>query len=359
MASFQLHPGRSVGADNPCYVIAEIGQNHQGEMSIAMELISGAAKAAVDCVKFQKSKLTRKFTRSALDRPYVSKHSFGANYGEHKRSLEFTEEQFHQLQRYALNEGVQFTASPMDIESVDFLLSLNVPFLKIGSGDVNNYPMLQWATRKDHTQPIVLSTGMHDIKVIQKSMSIIADSTRSCCILQCTSCYPCPAEHVNLNVMKSYQKMFPFAVVGYSGHELSDEVSLAAVAMGAKVLERHVTLDHSMKGSDHACSLNMDQLTALVGKIRTIEKAFGSFEKKRCSVEEPCYRKLGKSIVTSKAIAKGEVIDESMLDIKVAEPQGIEAHFYYQIIGQKVAQDLEVDVAIQLNHLVDSGFAFQ
>ncbi|XP_053209836.1 sialic acid synthase-like [Panonychus citri] len=345
--SFELHPGRLIGDNQACYVIAEIGQNHQGSMSIAMDLIAGASKAGVDCVKFQKSNLTRKFTQSALSRPYQGFNSFGSTYGEHKKSLELTNEQFVQLKDYANNQGVQFTASPMDIDSVDFLASIKVPFLKIGSGDTNNYPLIKRAT--NYNQPIVLSTGMTDVDIVQQSVSIIKESGNSLAILQCTSSYPCPPEHVNLNVIKTYQRSFPFAVIGYSGHESADDdsISLAAVALGAKVLERHVTLDQSMKGSDHRCSLNLEQLTSLIKKIRTIEKAFGSNEKVKNSSEIPCYLKLGKSIVTTRTIKKGETINESMLDIKVSEPPGIAAHKFYQLIGRKVNKDLMEDNPIQ------------
>lgn len=345
----ELAPGRLVGGTHPCFVIAEVGQNHQGDLNIAMEMIRKAALAKCDCVKFQKSYSSSKFTASALSRPYESVHSFGATYGEHKAHLEFTDEQFYALQRYANNEGILFTASAMDRKSADFLLQLNVPFIKIGSGDTNNYPLIDHIAKMK--KPIVYSTGMHDLSVIRHAYELITASNNASAVLHCISSYPTPPQHINLNVVQLYREQFPLSVIGYSGHEKGIAISIASVALGAKILERHMTLDKQMKGNDHSCSLEPDEFRLLVEQVREVELSLGTKEKKRQSSELPCYLKLGKSVVSTKAIPEGSVITEKDLDIKVSEPNGIEAHFFYDVVHRVARHNIAGDTPIQYSDL--------
>ncbi|RWS24675.1 sialic acid synthase-like protein [Leptotrombidium deliense] len=346
---FELTPNRYVGIDEPCFVIAEIGQNHQGKMEIAMQMIKAAAEIKCDCVKLQKCYLESKFTRSALQREYRSPHSFGETYGEHKAALQFTDEQFVTLQRYAHNVGIEFTASAMDIRSVDFLCQINVPFIKIGSGDTDNVQLLKHCANK--SQPIVYSTGMHSIDTIKRMYNLIAPLNHRLCILHCVSSYPTPIEDIHLNVIQQYCDEFPSSVIGYSGHELGVHISLAAVVMGAKVLERHFTLDKSMKGSDHKCSLEPQEFKSLVANIRDIEKAMGTKLKQRRDSELDCYFKLGKSIVAATRISKGTVVEEHHLDIKVSVPNGLRPEQMYDIIGRKILNDVDIDCPLQLTDL--------
>ncbi|XP_069022835.1 sialic acid synthase-like [Embiotoca jacksoni] len=224
-----------------------------------------------DCAKFQKSELENKFNKRALERPYTSKHSWGKMYGEHKRHLEFSHEQYRELQKYAKEVGIFFTASGMDEMAVEFLNELNVPFFKVGSGDTNNFPYLEKTAKKG--RPMVVSSGMQSMETMRHVYKTVKEHNQNFTILQCTSAYPLEAEDVNLRVIMEYQKEFPDIPIGYSGHESGINISVAAVALGAKVIERHITLDKTWKGSDHAASLEPSELTELVRSIRLVEKA--------------------------------------------------------------------------------------
>lgn len=347
----ELTPGRRIGGRHPCYVIAELGQNHQGDENIAIELIRAAKAANCDCVKLQKSYARDKFTAAALARPYNSAHSFGPTYGDHKHALELTDEQFHYLQRFSHNESITFSASAMDTRSVDFLAHIGCPFIKIGSGDANNFHLIRHVVSKH--LPVVYSTGMQPMHIISTAYDmLLANRNPALAVLHCVSSYPTPFDELNLHVIDTYRNRFTRAVIGYSGHELGLAPSLAAVALGAKVLERHITLDKTMKGNDHACSLEPAELRALVEQVRQIELSLGSPHKVRQPSEEPCYRKLGKSVVAARDLPVGTVITEHDLDVKVAEPPGVEAHLFDSLIGKKATTSIARDEAIQCNDVV-------
>ncbi|XP_003746203.1 sialic acid synthase [Galendromus occidentalis] len=309
--------GRLVGVDQPVYIIAEIGQNHQGCLQTAMLMIEEAARAGVDCVKFQKSTLREKYSPSVLARRYDSPNSFGSTYGAHKAFLELTEDDYRALQKKARDCGVQMTASAMDQTALDFLESLEVPFIKIGSGDSNNMRLIGKAAKTGI--PLVISTGMSNMETVERIYSLVSNSFG---MLQCTSAYPTRPSQVNLNVIDAYRQRFPRAVIGFSGHEESFIATLGAVAKGAKIIERHFTLDKSLKGSDHKCSLDPVEMRTMIEQIRVLEKCLGSSAKTFLDCERPCFDKLGKSIVASRNIRSGTKIAEVDLQVKVAEPHG-------------------------------------
>jgi sialic acid synthase len=229
----ELAPSKWVGRSRPCFIIAEVGQNHQGDMDTAKSLIRAAKECGADCVKFQKTCLHEKFNSAALKRPYVGPNSWGSTYGEHKQHLEFSDAQFKELQKFALQMGIIFTASAMDMVSVDVLCSLAVPFLKIGSGDASNFPLLQHAATKKI--PLVISTGMQNMDTVRSIYNLLTAAKSQFCLLHCVSAYPTPAHDINLRVIETYKREFPDIPIGYSGHELGTAISLAAVAMGAQV----------------------------------------------------------------------------------------------------------------------------
>ncbi|XP_026990470.1 N-acetylneuraminic acid synthase a [Tachysurus fulvidraco] len=341
---FELCPGRMIGGNQPCFIIAEIGQNHQGDVQIAKEMIKMAKDSGADCAKFQKSELEFKFNKLALERPYSSIHSWGKTYGEHKRHLEFTHEQYRELQRFAQDIGIYFTASGMDEMAVEFLHQLNVPFFKVGSGDTNNFPYLEKTAQKG--RPMVVSSGMQSMETMRRVYQTVKKHNQNFCILQCTSAYPLEPEHVNLRVITEYQKEFPDIPIGYSGHETGISVSLAAVALGAKVLERHVTLDKSWKGSDHSASLDPSELAELVRSVRIVERALGNGIKRMLPCEVPCHDKLGKSVVAKVAIPKGTELTLDMLAVKVAEPKGVAPEDIFELLGKKTVKDIGEDESV-------------
>ncbi|KZS07520.1 Sialic acid synthase [Daphnia magna] len=325
--SFELINNRWIGDGYPCFIIAEIGQNHQGDIEIAKKLIKMAKDCGADCVKFQKSDLYAKFTKSVLDRQYESPHAWGSTYGEHKQFLEFSKDQYEELMAFASSLNIHFTASAMDDVSVDFLINLRVPFLKIGS-------------------------GMQDMKTVIRAMEVMNSFNSKVCLLQCTSSYPTPEDEVHLRVMQTYRDHFPQSPVGYSGHELGLTITLAAAALGAHVIERHITLDKSWKGNDHACSLDETELKLLVEGIRTIEKALGSAIKSKQPSEEPCHQKLGKSIVGKQKLEAGIKLCKEHLTVKVGQPVGWPPQDLDLLIGKTLSRDVDEDETITLDCII-------
>ncbi|XP_078532673.1 N-acetylneuraminate-9-phosphate synthase-like [Lissotriton helveticus] len=338
---FELCPGRSIGGDHPCFVIAEIGQNHQGDLETAKKMIRMAKDCGADCAKFQKSELEHRFIKTALERPYTSKHSWGKTYGDHKRHLEFSHDQYRELQKYANEIGIYFTASGMDEMAVEFLHELGVPFIKVASADASNFGYLEKTARKG--RPMVISSGMQSMDTMRRVYQIVKPINPNFCILQCTSAYPLDPAHVNLRVIKALQEEFPDIPIGYSGHEGGIAISIAAVAMGAKVVERHVTLDKTWRGSDHLASLEPSELAELVRSIRTVEMAMGSPIKHFLPCEKGCHDKLGKSVVAKVCIPAGTVMTLDMLTVKVAEPHGLHPEQISHLEGKTAKKDIEED----------------
>ncbi|XP_029950436.1 sialic acid synthase-like [Salarias fasciatus] len=344
---FELCPKRMIGGSHPCFIIAEIGQNHQGDINIAKKMIKMAKDCGADCAKFQKSELEYKFSKPALERLYTSKHSWGRTYGEHKRHLEFSHDQYRELKQYASEVGIFLTASGMDEKAVEFLDELDVPFFKVASCDANNFPYLEKTAQKG--RPMVVSTGMQSMDTVRRVYSTVKKYNPKFTLLQCTSTYPLDPADVHLSVIKNYQKEFPDIPIGYSGHEQGLYITVAAVAMGAKVVERHVTLDKTWKGNDHEASLEPTELAELVKAIRLVELAMGSPAKMMLPSEKGCHDKLGKSVVANKKIAKDTVLSLDMFAVKVGEPKGIAPENMNQLVGKKIKVDVEYDDSILEN----------
>jgi len=362
VSDLELCPGRMIGPDHPVFIIAEIGQNHQGDITIAKKMISAAAQAGVDCVKFQKSSLPDKFNAAALARPYTSPHAWAETYGDHKKYLEFSEDQYRELQNYASEQGVAFTASAMDPVSAKFLDSLNVPFIKIGSGDANNLPLQVLVAQTG--RPMVVSTGMCDMTWVRTMVDTIRRHTDKIVLLQCTSSYPTLPQDTCLRVIDKYVIEFPDVHVGYSGHEEGIAISVAAANRGARVIERHFTLNKSWKGSDHKCSLDPNELAKLCHHIHNktdimmfkdvfgeeeamkVVKASMGDEKIVLDSEQSCIEKLGKTIVARRNIPQNTVISSDDIDIKVAEPRGIDPIHVDQYVGKLTNCDIEKDKSI-------------
>lgn len=231
------------------FVIAEIGQNHQGDVNVAKELILCAKESGADCVKFQKSCLPEKFTSAALNRPYNSVNAWGKTYGSHKEYLEFSVDQYRQLQSYANALEIIFTASAMDGKSLDDLYGLNVPVIKIGSGDANNVRLIE--TTAQNSIPLIVSTGMQDEASVRRIVSIMQEQhKRNVCLMHCVSAYPTQPQDVNLRLLEIYRKWFPDLCLGYSGHEQGVAISGAAVLLGAQVRMKTLRVFFLLSGCD-------------------------------------------------------------------------------------------------------------
>ncbi|KAL1506229.1 hypothetical protein ABEB36_005626 [Hypothenemus hampei] len=342
---------KHLNSTSKTFIIAEIGQNHQGDINIAKRLIKIAKECGADCVKFQKTCLEEKFTHSALKAPYFGENSWGTTYKEHKEFLEFSEDDFLQLQAYAKEVDTLFTASAMDEKSLEFLKRINVPFIKIGSGDSNNFLLIEKAAQTNI--PLVISTGMIDSDTTNEIYNIVSKHHKNFVLLHCVSAYPTPYEDVNLRVIQELQKKFPDILIGYSGHELGIHITVSAVALGARVIERHITLDKNQKGSDHKCSLEPKELTLMIQQIRTLETALGSSRKKIQPSELVCFEKLGKSLVYSKNFKIGHVIAKNDLKVKVSLPKGYNAIKYKDVLGKVLICNVIFDDPVQSYHFND------
>ncbi|MEE9324791.1 MAG: N-acetylneuraminate synthase family protein, partial [Dehalococcoidia bacterium] len=248
---------RLVGEGQSCFIVAEAGVNHNGDVALARKLIDVAVEAGADAVKFQKRSIEEIFIQSYLENPYFSVNGLGATYGEHRRRLELTEDEFAYLIEYAREKGIIFYASAWDARSADFLDSLQVPAFKITSADVTNLPLIEHIAKK--RKPIFMSTGMSTMDEVDEAVATIMRYHDQLILQHCVSTYPCESKDVNLQVMNTLRTRFGVPV-GYSGHERGIAIPAAAAALGAVVVEKHFTLDRTMKGPDHAASLEAQGL---------------------------------------------------------------------------------------------------
>lgn len=339
---------RLVGPGEPCYIIAEIGLNHNGKVELAKRLIDEAVKAHVDAVKFQKRTINKLLIREWLVKPYGGPNSFGATYGEHRQNLELSDQDWHTIAEYSMEKGIDFFASPWDLESADFLATLPMVAMKLASADVTNLPLVEHVSKKGF--PVILSTGMSTMEEIDEAVQTIAPYTQELILLHCISAYPFDNQYANLKVIQTLRKHFPYPI-GYSGHEKSGiVVSLGAVALGACIIERHFTLDRTMRGPDHAASLEPEGMSRLVESIRKLEDAFGDGRKEILEIEKPSREKLAKSIVSARQIRKGSRIGPDDLTVK-SPGTGLKPKYIPSLIGKVARKDIPEDVILPTDSL--------
>jgi N-acetylneuraminate synthase len=276
---------RMIGPNRPCYVVAEIGINHNGDIDLAKKLINVASGAGCDAVKFQKRKIDVVYTPEELSKP--RENPFGPTNGDLKYGLEFEREEYEEIDRYCREVKIDWFASCWDEASVDFIAKFNVPCFKIASASITDDNLLR------HTRavgkPIILSTGMSTLEQVDRAVDVLGK--KDLVILHACSTYPAYYEELNLKVINVLRDRYGVPV-GYSGHETGLPSSVAAAVMGASMIERHITLDRSMWGSDHAASLEPNGITRLVRDIRLIEKSMGDGVKRVLEREQPIIKKL-------------------------------------------------------------------
>lgn len=328
---------------NHCYIIAEIGINHQGSMDVAKEMIRQAKECGAHAVKFQKRDSETLYTRELLDKPYKNPNSFGDTYRTHREALEFSKDQYRELQQYSKEIGITFFATPFDFKSADFLEELNVPLYKIGSGDLKNIPFQKYIA--GFKKPVLLSTGGGTLEDVKRSYDAIMPINQQLCLLQCTSAYPAPAELMNLNVIKTYYENFPGVVVGLSDHSLSSIPALVAYGLGARVIEKHFTLDRCMKGSDQKASIEPSELKQLSEELIQAYQMMGSGVKKPHESENLALMKVNKRIVAKKTIPKGKRITENDLTVKSAE-KGFYPYEQEKVVGKMTMREILTDESL-------------
>jgi sialic acid synthase len=337
-----------IGDHAPCYVIAEIGHNHQGSVDKARELFREAKLAGAHAVKLQKRDNRGLYTRAAYNKPYDNENSFGATYGEHREFLEFGMNEYRELQRYAAELGVDFFATAFDMASADFLGELGMPAFKIASGDVKSIPLLKHVA--SFGKPIVISTGGALFDDVQRAYDTIMAINPQLGILQCTAGYPAAFEELDLRVVSQYRERFPGAVVGYSGHDNGIAMPVAAYVLGARIVEKHFTLNRAMKGTDHAFSLEPVGLRKMVRDLERTYKALGDGQKKIYDSEKAPIIKMGKSLVVARDLPAGHVLTKD--DIVMKSPGGgIPPYELDNILGRITLKALYEDDFLSLEML--------
>lgn len=338
--------GRLIDDASQTYVIAEIGHNHQGSLEKARALLRAAAECGVDAVKVQKRDNRNLFTRTLYEQPYENENSFGATYGEHREALELDRDALLQLQDDAKRLGVAFFATAFDETSADLLAGLEVPAFKIASGDLRNTPLLRYVAL--FGKPMIVSTGGATIEDVDRAVETILPLNRQVCLLQCTAAYPAEVEELNLGVIPTYRERYPELVVGLSDHQDGIAMALVAHMLGARVIEKHFTLSHSWKGTDHAFSLIPEGMRKLVRDLRRIPEAIGSAEKRPLAKEEAPLRKMGKKLVAARALPAGHVLCPGDLVAKSPADEGLAPCELEALLGSSLTSPLAVDQAVTL-----------
>lgn len=328
-------------------IIAEAGVNHNGSMELAKRLIDAAADAGVDYVKFQTFKAANLVTKNAKQAEYQQRNAQDDSQYAMLKKLELSQEQHHELIDYCKQKGVRFLSTAFDFESVDFLHSLNLGVWKIPSGEITNYPYLRKIAQ--FGEPVILSTGMSTNKDIDAAIKALCDNglkREQITLLHCNTEYPTPMQDVNLRAMQQMKEQFGMKV-GYSDHTPGIEVPIAAVALGAEVIEKHFTLDKTLPGPDHKASLEPQELKAMVSAIRNIEQALGDSEKHVSESERKNMPIARKSIVAARDIKQGEILTEDNLTTK-RPGSGISPMRWNEVVGTKAIRDFKIDELIEL-----------
>lgn len=329
-----------------CLIIAEAGVNHNGDVNLAYKLCDAAKKAGADVVKFQTWKTEAIITQNVAQAEYQKENTgLSESQFEMLKKLELSQDEFRKVKEYCDSIGITFASTADEPESLDFLVTLGIPFIKIGSGEIGNVSYLRYMGSKKI--PVILSTGMSSLADIDISLQALEEGgATDITLLHCTTSYPCAFENVNLNAMNTIHEAFKLPV-GYSDHTLGNSVAIAAVAMGARVIEKHFTLDKTMEGPDHRASSEPEEFATLVREIRNIEAALGDGKKKATGVEKEISKVVLKRIVAKKPIREGQVITEGDICVK-RNDIGLICSKWDEVIGMKAKKDYKVDEGIEL-----------
>ena len=340
--------GHRIADDSDCYVIAEIGHNHQGDLEKARQLFRSAHECGVQAVKLQKRDNRALYTAEMYDRPYEHENSFGRTYGEHREFLEFGRDEYVELQRYARELGLTFFATAFDIPSADFLADLDVPAYKLASGDLKNLPLLRHVA--GFQKPVIFSTGGASMDDVRRAYDAIATINPRVGILQCTASYPTEPQHMNLRVLETFRNAFPDTVVGLSDHYNGIAMAVVAYMLGARIIEKHFTLNHTWKGTDHALSLEPIGMHKMIRDLQRARLALGDGTKSALPIEASALSKMGKKIVAARPLAAGHVLREDDLAMK-SPGDGLPPTELDRIVGRKLRQALAPDAPLTLDIL--------
>ena len=336
---------RIISDDSDAYVIAEIGHNHQGSLKTAKELFQAAAECGVDAGKLQKRDNRSLYTREMYDKPYDNENSFGATYGEHREALEFGKLEYEELQAESDRLGLAFFSTAFDIRSADFLAELNTPAYKIASGDLKNVPLLRHVAKIG--KPMIVSTGGGTFDDVQRAYDTVMPINPRLCLMQCTCGYPAEFAELDLRVITTFREKFPEIVIGYSGHDNGIAMPLAAYMLGARIIEKHFTLNRAMKGTDHRFSLEPVGMKKMIRDLQRVRMALGDGRKKVYASEASPVLKMGKKLVAARDLPAGHVLTAA--DIAIKSPgDGLPPYYLDQVIGQALSRDVRADQSLTL-----------
>lgn len=325
-------------------IIAEAGVNHNGDINLAKQLCLAAKESGADVVKFQTWKTDKIITRKVEQADY-QKENTAVEQSQYDmlKELELSYDDFREIKKYCDDIGIVFASTADEEESLDFLIDLGIPFIKIGSGDIGNIPYLRYIGKKK--LPIIMSTGMSTIDDVKLSMeALLSGGSNDISLMHCTTNYPCDFENVNLSAMDTLHNTFNVSV-GYSDHTIGIEIPIAAVSKGATIIEKHFTLDRNMKGPDHLASTDPGQFKEMVRAIRNVEVAIGDGVKVPTEEESEISRVVYKRIVAVEPIKKGDIFTAKVLGVK-RNDTGVFASDWDNVIGKIATQDFNVDDGI-------------
>lgn len=337
-----------INKNSDCFVVAEIGHNHQGSVEIAKQMFKAAKHCGVEAVKLQKRHNRHLYTDKFYNTTYNSENAFGSTYGLHREALEFDKSQYLELKAFARQIDLIFFATPFDFKSVDFLESINMPCYKIASGDLTNIPLLQYVSQTG--KPLILSTGGGTLDDVRRAAGAILKKNKNLAILQCTASYPSDFSELDLSVISLYKHEFPEQIIGFSAHDNGIAMSVAAFVLGARIIEKHFTLNRVMKGTDHSFSIEPVGMKKLVRDLKRVRLALGDGRKKFYESEKSAVYKMGKHIVAAKNLKKGQILKKSDLAFK-SPSDGLAPYHSKHFYGKKLKVTLDKDAPFKLDYV--------
>ncbi len=341
--------GRFLGEGESCFIVAEVGVNHNGSVDMAKRLIDAAKDSGADAVKFQAFKAEKLVTKYAEKSDYQKETTSSKSQYDMLKKLELTDKEIIELFRYASKKGIIFLSSAFDKESVDLLNRLGIPAFKVPSGEITNFPLLAYIAEKK--KPIILSTGMSTMNEIKEALTVVRKmGVTDIVLLHCVTSYPAKTEEANLRVIEVWKQSFGLPI-GFSDHTLGIIAPITAVALGAVLIEKHLTLNKTLPGPDQRASLEPSGFKEMVRNVREIEKALGDGVKRPTEEEEKIKKVVRRSVVAKVKIGKGKIITQDMLDFK-RPGIGLEPKDVDKVIGMKAKQNIMPDELITFDKLM-------
>jgi N-acetylneuraminate synthase/sialic acid synthase len=339
-----LQVGRTLIADDgPCFVVAEIGHNHQGSVEQAKRLFDEAKRCGADAVKLQKRDNRSLYTADFFNKPYENENSFGPTYGAHREALEFGRAEYEELRAYAAELGIEFFATAFDFPSVDFLAELDVALFKVASGDLTNTPLLRYVAEVG--KPVVFSTGAGTLDDVRRAYDTVAEVNEQVALLQCTAGYPAEWHELDLRVIQTYRELFPDAVVGFSSHDNGIAMAVVAYILGARIVEKHFTLNRALKGTDHRFSLEPQGLRKMIRDLGRTHVALGDGTKTMYPSETEPAMKMAKKLVAAADLGAGHTLRRE--DIALKSPgDGLPPYELDRFVGRTLRHPVRADMAL-------------